>query len=144
MFRVFSVLASFAMVVLSGCERKGGSVPFRVADAYFVNNDVESVPPFIRSVEERDSVLGMATTMFNAPTVIDFENEVAVPVVLSETNMETDVNVTRLTANADTLVVSYGVERGGRLSYSIRPFALVVVAKGNVDGLKYVRLSEER
>ena len=66
------------------------------------------------------------------------------PVVLPETNMETDVNVTRLTANADTLVVSYGVERGGRLSYSIRPFALVVVAKGNVDGLKYVRLSEER
>lgn len=132
------------MVVLGGCEREGGSVPFRVADAYFVRNDVEAVPSFIRSVDERDSVLGMATTMFNAPTVVDFDNEVAVPVALPKTNIETEVRVTRLTANADTLVVSCDVERGGHLSYSVRPFALVIVAKESVDGLKYVRLSEVR
>lgn len=138
MVRTFalSFVTLAAAFALSGC----GDVSFRKGESYFVRNDVDRLPDFVTSEAERDSVLGMAATMSSIATPIDFSTEVAVPVALPETNVETDIEITSLRAEGDTLVVSCAVRRGGAVSYTMRPLAIAIVKKADIKGLKGVKV----
>lgn len=131
-----SFLALASAFALSGC----GGVSFRKGESYFVRNDVGRLPDFVTSEAERDSVLGMAATMFSIATPIDFNTEVAVPVALPETGVETDIEITSLRAEGDTLVVSCAVKRGKTVSYTMRPLAIAIVSKDDIKGVKGVRV----
>lgn len=138
MVKIFAFIAITAAFALSSCG--GDEVSFRKGESYFVRNDVGQLPDFITSDAERDSVLGMATTMFSIPTPIDFNTEVAVPVALPETNVETDIQIASLQADGDTLVVKCDVRRGQAVSYTMRPLAIAIVNKADIKGVKGVRV----
>lgn len=138
MVKIFPFIAITASFALCGCG--GGDVSFRNGESYFVRNDVEQLPDFVTSEAERDSVLGMAATMSSIPTPIDFNTEVAVPVALPEANVETDIKITSLRAEGDTLVVSCAVRRGKAVSYTTRPLAIAIVSKDDIKGVKGVRI----
>ena len=138
MVKIFPFIAITAAFALSGCG--GGSVSFRKGESYFVRNDVEQLPDFLTSEAERDSVLGMAATMSSIPTPIDFNTEVAVPVALQETNVETEIEITSLRAEGDTLVVNCAVRRGKPVSYTMRPLDIAIVKKEDIKRVKGVRV----
>lgn len=133
-----SFLALASAFAFCSCGRD--DVSFRKGESYFVRNDVGQLPDFVTSDAERDSVLGMATTMFSIATPIDFDTEVAVPVALPETNVETDIEITSLRAEGDTLVVSCAVRRGKTVSYTMRPLDIAIVKKADIKGVKGVRV----
>lgn len=125
-------------LTLVGCG--GNNVSFREAEAYFVRNDVGELPSFITTEAERDSTLGMATTMSQAPTTIDFSKEVAVPVALPVTDVDTELEIASLSIDGETLVVNCNVKRGDKRSYTTRPFAMAIVGKADIAGVNSVRV----
>lgn len=138
-----SILTLFAVASVAACSESSQTISFRSGDHYFVRNDVEEVPVIINSEAERDSTLGMATTMFGgSPTLVDFANESLVPVALPVTDISTEINIKSLAVVKDTLVVSCRVDRGDKMSYSIRPFALAIVKKADIANVKGVRVDE--
>lgn len=138
---VIAAAAAIALT-LANCGNSQKPVTFREGEHYFVRNDVEYVPDFLTTEAECDSTLGVAPVMGGLPTEIDFSSEVAVPIALPVTNIATEVNVTGITLDGDTLVVSCRIERGDVMSYSIRPFVMAIVNKSDVASVRGVRVIE--
>ena len=65
------------------------SIPYRVAEGYFASSD--SLPTTITSEEGLSRYIGMATTMTQVPTSIDWSREFVIPVVLPSTRISTEV-----------------------------------------------------
>ena len=55
-------------------------VPYRLAENYFVTSD--SLPSTLTTAEEQGKYLGMATSMGNTPTTIDWSREFVIPIAL--------------------------------------------------------------
>lgn len=116
------------------------TVPYTVAQNYFVKNTVDSIAnPKIESKEVFDSYFGYATTMGKngKPTAIDFAKEFAIAVVLPKTDIATTILPVYLKKGSDnSLVFQYKTELGDKQSYTSRPFLLLVVDKkfdGNIN-----------
>ena len=78
----------------------------------------------------------------NIPTSIDFNNEFLIPIVLKETNLATEIQITSITSLQNgTIVINYKIIKGEVLSYNMKPF------KGIILGKKYkgkIVLNEEK
>lgn len=134
------VAASSALIsiILASCSHP---VSFRTGDRYFVRNDVDSVPLVMRSAAERDSALGMAVTMSAAPTDVDFSTEAIVNIALPETDRPTVIDVKGVSIGADgIMLVTYSATSAPSASYSIRPYAMVIVKTADLAKAKEVRL----
>ena len=59
------------------------SLPYYIAENYFAAED--SLPATLTSEEELNRHLGMATTMADKPTEIDWQREFVIPIVLPAT-----------------------------------------------------------
>ncbi len=115
------------------------TIPFSIAQNYFVKNTVDSISnPKIDTEESFKTYFGAATKMGESgkPTVIDFTKEYAIAVVLPVSNVETNIHPVSLKKGTDgSVVFEYKVAIGNKLSYMSRPFLLLVVDKkfdGNV------------
>ena len=62
------------------------------------------------------------------PTRINFSKEFILPIVLPETDVETDIKAIVLTGNAQTLHLSYRVETGEKQGFITQPIKLLVVS----------------
>ena len=106
------------------------SIPYRVAEGYFASSD--TLPTAITSEEELSRYMGMATTMMEAPTSIDWSREFVIPVVLPSTRISTKVAPCSLHKDRE----------GKDLETSeMRPFLAVIVGR---EHLAPVRLVEEK
>jgi len=133
------VLAALFAAAIVSCgtskssDSKAQSVDYKVAQNYFLKNNVEApVNAVVSSQEEFDSLFGSAAFMGQegTPTKIDFEKEFVIGVVLPETNHETKIDLGELTVQNDTLFLNYSVVRGEEeLSWTMVPVALAVVDK---------------
>ena len=88
-------------------------VPYVVAHNYFVRNDVtEPIPSKIASLDEFERYFGMAAFMGKngQPTLVDFETQFAIAVVLPETNHSTELHAENLTADGSKLIFTYSVD----------------------------------
>lgn len=117
------------------------SIPYRVAEGYFASSD--TLPTAITSEEELSRYMGMATTMMEAPTSIDWSREFVIPVVLPSTRISTEVAPCSLHKDREgRLVLVYKVLEGKNLETSeMRPFLAVIVGR---EHLAPVRLVEEK
>lgn len=130
-------LLSLGFVYLSGCMASKGEVvkdiPYLTVDNYFVRNDVEGTSPTtIKVSDEFERYFGMAATMGpgGRPTDVDFNKYYVICVALPPTDLETGLSVVSLSeVREDELILSYGIRRGERRSYSIRPLLLLMVDK---------------
>jgi hypothetical protein len=117
------------------------SIPYRVAEGYFASSG--SLPTTITSEEELSHCIGMATTMMEAPTSIDWSREFVIPIALPSTRISTEVTPCSLHKDREgRLVLVYKVLEGKDLETSeIRPFLAVIVGRVH---LVPVRLAEEK
>ena len=115
------------------------SLPYHIAKNYFAAED--SLPATLTSEEELNRHLGMATTMADKPTEIDWQREFVIPVVLPATTISTEILPVRLKKDSEgNLVLTYKVQRGEDMKTAeIRPFTAIIVSR---DFLAPVRLAE--
>lgn len=115
------------------------TVPYVVADHYFVNNNITEMPPVkITTKEIFDKNFGMAAVMGEGgqPIVVDFSREYVIAVTKPETDVSTQLEPVSLMRDAKgNMVFTYKVIRGEKQSYTILPCLLIIVKnsyQGNV------------
>lgn len=135
---VAALSALISMTLASCCSHP---VSFRTGDRYFVRNDVDSVPLVMRSTAERDSALGMAATMSAAPADVDFSTEAIINIALHETDRPTVIDVKDVSLGSDgIMIVTYSATSAPSASYTMRPYAMVIVKSADLAKAKEVRL----
>ena len=115
-------------------------VPYRLAENYFATSD--SLPTVITSAKEQEKYLGMATSMGNTPTTIDWSREFVIPIVLPPTGTETEIIPVSLIRNSSGgLTLTYRLREGFSLhGAKMRPFVALIVSR---DYLAPVTLQQE-
>lgn len=134
---LFIGIAVLYGVFLGGCrtskDKTDNTIPYQVAEHYFVKNNVEGLPPTtITSAKEFEKYFGMAAVMGpnGTPTEIDFNKSFVICLTVAPTDIDTEISVISLTkTNTDQLALSYKIERGEKMSYISRPLLLLVVDK---------------
>lgn len=133
---LFISIAIICCTFFCGChtsQRIATTVPYTVADRYFVRNDVTGLPPTtIVSAEEFEKYFGMAAVMGTngSPTKIDFNKSFVICVALEPTDIDTNLSVISLTdTNSNKLVLRYAIKRGDKMSYTSQPLLLLIVGK---------------
>ena len=108
-------------------------VPYKVANGYFVRNDVKKLPNGkISKQKDFEASFGMAAVMGNdgRPTEIDFNNQYVIAVSKPVTDRFTELEPVSLKGDGDGgLVFVYRTKAGQQLSYSMQPSLVVVVDK---------------
>ena len=155
---ILAVAASAAM--LSACHTSGKvdnftinvdavssattavDVPYKVANGYFVRNDVKKLPNGkISKQKDFEAAFGMAAVMGNdgRPTEIDFNNQYVIVVSKPATDRFTELEPVSLKGDGDGgLVFVYRTKVGERISYSMKP-SLVVVVDNKYRGMVSIR-----
>lgn len=101
---------------------------YRVAEGYFAAAD--SIPLVIKSQAELERYLGMATTMDERPTEIDWDKEFVVAIARRETWQAESIKLMQLYAKADTLYLQYEtpLQMDDR-SFSVRPLLVLILPR---------------
>lgn len=155
---ILAVAASAAM--LSACHTSGKvdnftinvdavssattavDVPYKVANGYFVRNDVKKLPNGkISKQKDFEAAFGMAAVMGNdgRPTEIDFNNQYVIVVSKPVTDRLTELEPVSLKGDGDGgLVFVYRTKVGQQLSYSMQP-SMVVVVDNKYRGMVSIR-----
>ena len=114
------------------CCQTETAIPFSVARNYFVRSDAD-VPENVRITDQAtfEGVFGMAAFMGRdgQPTSIDWDREFVIAVVKPVTDVETVMEPLSLIKKGGSLVLSYSLVSGLDMSYTIRPFFIIVVDK---------------
>ena len=126
------IIIFFAAALSFICCQSETVVPFRVAKNYFVRSDAD-VPENVK-ITDQDAfkgVFGMAAFMGRdgQPTSIDWDKEFVIAVVKPVTDAETVMEPLSLVKKGKSLVLNYSLKSGPSMSYTIRPFFIIVVAK---------------
>lgn len=106
------------------------TVPYIVAENYFVNNSVQNpVPDKITSQADFDKYFGKASTMgaSGKPTPIDFDKQFVIALDHPTTTKKTEIIPVGLIKNGSDIVFNYRVTEGDSLSFSIHPLLVLVV-----------------
>lgn len=119
---------------LYGCRSsKINTVPYKVAEHYFVRNDITGLPPtIILTAEEFEKYFGMATVMGKngQPTGIDFNKNFIISISETPTNIDTRLSVISLTKDkSGQLILKYRIDRGEKMSYTSQPLVLLIIDK---------------
>ena len=115
------------------------SVPYTLARNYYRrNDDVEDVMPLkITSEEELLKFFGYAAIMGRdgEPTRIDFEKSFVIPIILPQTNRETEIVIDGLYhKRPESLTLAFETVQGEEvLSYTMSPFELLIVDRTYCD-----------
>lgn len=149
MKKLIFIMALCVAVLFCSCKSGNGSaaesdVNFTVAKNYYFKNGAE-IPKNqkIDSAEEFQSLFGMAAVMGKdgMPTAIDFSKQFVLAVVLPVTDVYTEIQPLDVKVQGGELVYEYSVKTGEKMTYSMRPMALIVLDR-EYDGLK-VRMVEK-
>jgi len=105
-------------------------VDYKEAYNYFLNQGQErAVSSKITTQKDFDRCFGMAAFMGKGgnPTVINFKKEFVIPIVLPETDKDTDIFDVSLEGNERELKLTYRVKEGKQQSFFIQPIKLLIV-----------------
>lgn len=122
-----------ALITMTGCKTTATTadttdVPFIIADHYFVNNDVKTLPQGIIDNEaDFNRAFGMAAVMGGLPTPVDFKKQFVIAATVPETDIHTVITPAGLKRDSKGLTLNYHVERGGKQSYTMQPLLMIVV-----------------
>lgn len=136
-FNIFMFLSAALLLTAchnSGLARKASSsdIPYTLAERYFQNNDVKTLPTNkVTTEKDFENLFGAAPVMGKngMPTPIDFSKEYVIAVSKPETYYSTElmsVSLKRDTSN--NIIFTYKVvTKGGKQTYSIVPCLLIIV-----------------
>ena len=111
-------------------------ISYHEARNFFLNQGQElAVGQKITNDKDFDKYFGLAAFMGKGgePTRVDFANEFVLPIVLPETDCETDITAVSLSGNASVINLNYKVKVGEKRDFYIRPIMLLVVDKAYRD-----------
>ncbi|SDZ73371.1 hypothetical protein SAMN05192529_10136 [Arachidicoccus rhizosphaerae] len=115
---------------LAGSEQD--SVPYKIAENYFVNNSVkDSIPAKITDKATFDQYFGMAATMGagGEPTPIDFNEQYVIVLNHPTTAQKIELIPLGLIKKDGNIVLSYKQTVGEQLGFTIHPLLILVVNK---------------
>lgn len=114
-----------------------GRIEYQIINNYFVKNTVKKGQNRkIENQKEFDALFGSATTMGEngKPTSIDFKKQNVVAIIGNTTPHNTSYEITSVAMGTmGTIIVSYKVNKGAKMTYSIRPFTAITIDK-NLTG----------
>ncbi len=114
-----------------------GRIEYQIINNYFVKNTVKKGQNRkIENQKEFDALFGSATTMGEngKPTSIDFKKQNVVAIIGNTTSYNTSYEITGVAMGTmGTVIVSYKVNKGAKMTYSIRPFTAITIDK-NLTG----------
>ena len=133
-FTMLLAMAACTDNSVSAVENNGESseVAFEVAKNYFLkNNQMIPETPKITTEEEFNKLFGMATTMGEEgkPTTIDFTKQFVLAIVLPQTDMATEISPVKLEEQGDSLLYTYEIKTGEKLSFTIQPVSIIIIDK---------------
>ena len=101
-------------------------VDYKEAHNYFLNQDQESK---ITTQKDFDRCFGIAAFMGKGgnPTTINFKKEFVIPIILDETDKDTDISDVSLEGNERELKLTYRVKEGEQQSFFMQPIKLLIV-----------------
>lgn len=138
---------ALCVVIAAGAASCAASKDAGLADAkevryneavnYAVRNDApKATARVVYDMETFDSIFTPTATMGEQgrPTLIDFGFEVVVPVIMPVTDRDTELKIKDVKAGTDKngqqyLVVYYKLKRGKKLSYKMKPAAILLVGR---------------
>lgn len=106
---------------------------------YFTKNTIEdgTIETIINSQNDFDKYFGVAMVMGeNKPTVIDFESDFVIAVILPITNKTTNIN-TNIEDKGDFIEFSYQVSEGETQSFTTRPTILKAIDRKHLKEVKF-------
>jgi hypothetical protein len=110
-----------------------GSIAYQIINNYFVKNTVKKAQKRkIENQKEFAALFGSATTMGEngKPTSIDFKKQNVVAIIGNTTNYNTSFEITGVAMGTmGTLIVSYKINKGEKMTYAIRPFTAITIDK---------------
>ena len=138
MKKITTLLLALAAVLSCGTAVE---VPFTRMSNYFALASAPEPSGIISSQQDLEKYFGLAPVMGRdgTPTAIDFEKEIALPVVLPETDCPTEITPISLENRNGELVLTVSVKTEESTTWRMRPFLLVKTDKGDYSSLKVVR-----
>lgn len=115
-------------------SQPAAAIPFTPVAHHFVKNTYKQGDlknPKIDNEKEFEAIFGVAATMNNKPTQVDFTKQYVIAVIGKETDIATEMKPVSLQkqSNGD-LVFTYEIKQeGGPQSYKIMPFLAIAVDK---------------
>ena len=118
-------------------EVAGNSVDYKIAEKYFIKNDVTTVPSSVKDQAAFDSYFGAASVMGEngTPTKIDFSKEYVIVVSHDPTNKQIEIKPLALSQGGGNITLDYTETEGEEQSFTQRPLLMLIVDKkydGNV------------
>ena len=112
-------------------EAVSDTIPYVIANNYFINNDVDSVPEVIKTEAEFARCFGMAPVMGEGgkPTSIDFAKQFVIVAAVPPTDLYTEITPSSLKEEDGKLVFNCKITKGEKLSYITHPFVMIAVDK---------------
>ncbi|MDI9882009.1 hypothetical protein [Flectobacillus longus] len=138
------ILVSLLAVLMSalGAIAQTTKIPYHTGDNYFIKNTVTEdklVNPIITDALKFSEIFGMATVMGpkGTPTSIDFKKEFVIAIFQKASDFELSYRAVSLSQIAPKkLQLTYEEKWGKKLSFTMRPFLLLVVDKKYLGELK--------
>lgn len=138
------LLVSLFVVLLSGLGAiaQTQKVSYRIGDNYFINNTVtedQLANPIITDAMKFSEIFGMATVMGpkGAPTNIDFKKEFVIAIFQKASDIDLSYKTISLRKTAPKkLLLTYEEKWGKKLTFTMRPFLLLIVNKKHLGDLK--------
>ena len=133
--RIFLGIAILCVWAFTGCccyktTGKIQKVDYKEAHNYFLNQGQErAVGSKITTQKDFDRCFGMAAFMGKGgnPTTINFKKEFVIPIILDETDKDTDILDVSLEGNERELKLTYRVKEGKQQSFFMQPIKLLIV-----------------
>lgn len=108
-------------------------ISFKLAENYFIKNDYNSDQKGLAITDEQTftRIAGPAASMGDKgqPTKIDFSKQFVILILLPQTEYYTTINVKSLAYDGKNVLLNYGVKKGEKITYTMRPSEMLVVDK---------------
>ncbi len=145
--RALKALGAVALIITVGaCDNTTSrDIEFSKLNNFFVRNDVV-LTSFenqfvINDKNEFDKMFGMARTMGNTITPVDFSKYFVAAIIMDETGRETELNIQSVQEQNNDLYIKYTIERGPERSYTSIPFDAVKIERGNYKSIMFYEVN---
>ncbi len=109
------------------------SVEFKSLSGYFARNTFVAAKDvnllLLNTLENFDSVLGIAKTMNNKINKPDFENTLPLAIILKPTDKQTQLSIDKVSSENNILRIDAKLEQGEKQSYTMVPTLVFSVPK---------------
>ena len=135
--------------VKDNTEKTTHRIPYQLAKNYFVKKNFNPnilTKSYIDNQKDFDEIFGVARTMSKEgeATKIDFKDEIAIPIILEETNIGSTISIDTVNIIGNKVKIVYTVTEVQPISYIIQPNEIIIINKKEIINLDQLDLTFEK